>query len=130
MHKQEQIQALYSAHRVRRNGQQKEKFLSPELNELIIDPWLLRLENPEIEPGFKDLRNCMTFWGRPPLHVLELAEKIQSKLKAVAPSKFQSVCSKDSRGNTHTCIPLALLVSRRVAIYIGSNMLRTTYTGS
>ncbi|KAK8102679.1 hypothetical protein PG984_015825 [Apiospora sp. TS-2023a] len=82
----EQIQALYSAHRVRRNDQQKEKFLSPEFNELIIDPWLLRLENPEIEPGFKDQRNCMTFWGRPPVHVLELAEKIQSKLKAVAPN--------------------------------------------
>ncbi|KAK7972974.1 60S ribosomal protein L44 [Apiospora saccharicola] len=82
----EQIQALYSAHRVRRNDQQKEKFLSPELDELIIDPWLLRLENPEIEPGFKDQRNCMTFWGRPPVHVLELAEKIQSKLKAVAPN--------------------------------------------
>ncbi|KAK8109857.1 hypothetical protein PG999_007994 [Apiospora kogelbergensis] len=82
----EQIQALYSAHRIRRNAQQKEKFLSPERPELIIDPWLLRLENPEIEPGFKDQRNCMTFWGRPPMHVLELAEKIQNKLKAVAPN--------------------------------------------
>ncbi|KAI1878571.1 hypothetical protein JX265_002748 [Neoarthrinium moseri] len=81
-----QIQALYAAHRVRRNAQQREKFVSPEFNELIIDPYLLRLENPDIEPGFKDARNCMTFWGRPPIHVLELADKLQQKLQACAPS--------------------------------------------
>ncbi|KAK9782741.1 putative 60S ribosomal protein L44 [Seiridium cardinale] len=81
-----QIQALYNAHRVKRNAQQKEKFISPEFKELIIDPYLLRLENPSIEPGFKDQRNCMTFWGRPPLHVLALAEKLQQKLKACAPN--------------------------------------------
>ncbi|KAI0134239.1 RNA ligase/cyclic nucleotide phosphodiesterase [Xylariales sp. AK1849] len=81
-----QIQALYSAHRIKRNTQQREKFISPDFNKLIIDPYLLRLENQAIEPGFKDQRNCMTFWGRPPTHVLELAEKIQQKLKACAPS--------------------------------------------
>lgn len=81
-----QIQTLYAAHRVRRNAQQKEKFLSSEFKELIIDPFLLRLETPEIDPGFKDPRYCMTFWGRPPIHVLELAEQIQKKLKACAPN--------------------------------------------
>ncbi|KAH8199521.1 hypothetical protein TruAng_006334 [Truncatella angustata] len=81
-----QIQALYAAHRVKRNAQQRDKFVSPDFRELIIDPYLLRLENPEIEPGFKDQRNCMTFWGRPPIHVLELADKLQQKLKACAPS--------------------------------------------
>ncbi|KAI0407620.1 RNA ligase/cyclic nucleotide phosphodiesterase [Xylaria palmicola] len=81
-----EIQALYDAHRSRRNAQQKEKFLDPSLKELIIDPYLLRLENPHIEPGFKDERYCMTFWGRPPIHVLELAGAIQKKLKDVVPS--------------------------------------------
>ncbi|KAI0514543.1 RNA ligase/cyclic nucleotide phosphodiesterase [Xylaria bambusicola] len=80
-----EIQALYAAHRLRRNAQQKQKFLDASFQELIIDPYLLRLENPHIEPGFKDTRNCMTFWGRPPIHVLELAGLIQEKLKAVAP---------------------------------------------
>ncbi|KAF3058661.1 putative ureidoglycolate hydrolase protein [Daldinia childiae] len=28
----------------------------------------------------------MTFWGRPPIHALELAEAIQNRLKAVAPA--------------------------------------------
>lgn len=35
----------------------------------------------------------MTFWGRPPIHVLELAEVIQKKLKDVAPSKSQPLVS-------------------------------------
>ncbi|ORY68765.1 60S ribosomal protein L44 [Pseudomassariella vexata] len=81
-----QIQALYAAHRTKRNAQQKEKFLSPDFKELIIDPFLLRLENPTIEPGFQDTRYCMTFWGRPPIHALELAGQIQKKLKACAPN--------------------------------------------
>ncbi|KAI2625703.1 RNA ligase/cyclic nucleotide phosphodiesterase [Hypoxylon sp. NC1633] len=79
------IQTLYAAHRVRRNAQQRDKFLASDYKELIIDPYLLRLENPQIEPGF-DTRYCMTFWGRPPIHVIELAEAIQKKLRAVAPN--------------------------------------------
>ncbi|KAI5861202.1 RNA ligase/cyclic nucleotide phosphodiesterase [Durotheca rogersii] len=46
------IQELYAAHRARRNAQQRARFLSPDFTELIIDPYLLRLENPAIEPGF------------------------------------------------------------------------------
>ncbi|KAI1133440.1 60S ribosomal protein L44 [Nemania abortiva] len=80
-----EIQALYAAHRIRRNAQQKDKFLDTNFKELIIDPYLLRLENPHIEPGFKDTRYCMTFWGRPPIHVLELAGAIQKRLKDAAP---------------------------------------------
>ncbi|KAI0179291.1 RNA ligase/cyclic nucleotide phosphodiesterase [Hypoxylon sp. FL1284] len=79
------IQALYAAHRTRRNAQQRENFLASDYTELIIDPFLLRLENPTIEPGF-DTRYCMTFWGRPPIHVLEFAEAIQKKLQDVAPN--------------------------------------------
>jgi hypothetical protein len=78
---------LYAAHRIRRNAQQKDKFLDADFKELIIDPYLLRLTDPRVEPGFKDTRYCMTFWGRPPIHVLELAYVIQKKLKDVAPSK-------------------------------------------
>lgn len=73
---------------MKRNAQQREKFVSPEFKDLVIDPYLLRIENPTVEPGFKDQRNCMTFWGRPPIHVLELAEKLQEKLKACAPGKW------------------------------------------
>ncbi|KAI1483021.1 RNA ligase/cyclic nucleotide phosphodiesterase [Daldinia eschscholtzii] len=80
------IQKLYAVHRVKRNAQQKAKFLATDYTGLIIDQYLLRLENPQIEPGFKDPRYCMTFWGRPPIHVLDLAEAIQKKLKAVAPA--------------------------------------------
>ncbi|KAI0413836.1 RNA ligase/cyclic nucleotide phosphodiesterase [Xylaria grammica] len=80
-----EIQALYAAHRIRRNAQQKAKFLDADFRELIIDPYLLRLENPHIEPGFKDTRYCMTFWARPPIHVLELAGVIQERLREVAP---------------------------------------------
>ncbi|KAI1638963.1 60S ribosomal protein L44 [Biscogniauxia mediterranea] len=81
-----QIQALYAAHRARRNAQQREKFLAADYQGLIIDQYLLRLENPHIEPGFKDERNCMTFWGRPPIHILKLADAIQRKLAAVSPN--------------------------------------------
>jgi hypothetical protein len=85
--RQAEIQALYAAHRTKRNEQQKSKFLAPDFQELIIDPYLLRLENPEIEPGFKDERNCLVFWARPPNHIVVLAAKLQMMLKAASPSK-------------------------------------------
>ncbi|KAI0389227.1 60S ribosomal protein L44 [Xylariaceae sp. FL0594] len=81
-----EIQALYTAHRTRRNAQQKDKFLDPDFKELIIDPYLLRLENPDLEPGFKDPRYCMVFWGRPPIHIIELLQVIQEKLQKAAPN--------------------------------------------
>lgn len=81
-----EIQSLYSTHRVNRNGQQKEKFLSSDFKEVLIDPFLLRLENPSIEPGFTDPRNCLVFWARPPEHIIKLASKIQSLLKEAAPN--------------------------------------------
>ncbi|TRX95244.1 hypothetical protein FHL15_003936 [Xylaria flabelliformis] len=95
--RQAEVQALYAAHRTRRNAQQKEKFLDADFKELIIDPYLLRLEHSHVEPGFKDTRNCMTFWGRPPIHVLELAGVIQQKLKEVAPSELNSEYQRDAK---------------------------------
>jgi hypothetical protein len=82
-----QIQALYSTHRIRRNEQQKEKFLSTDFQELVIDPFLLRLERPELEPGFRDPRNCLVLWARPPDHVVRLAAHLQNLLRKAAPSK-------------------------------------------
>ncbi|KAH8902773.1 hypothetical protein BR93DRAFT_931985 [Coniochaeta sp. PMI_546] len=81
-----EIQALYSAHRIKRNEQQKEQFLSGDFKELIIDPFLLRLERPELEPGFRDPRNCLVFWARPPEHVVTLAVHLQALLKKAAPN--------------------------------------------
>lgn len=80
-----EIQVLYSVHRVRRNEQQKEKFLAEDFKELIVDPFLLRIERPEIEPGFKDWRNCLVLWARPPDHIIKLCVHLQVLLKKAAP---------------------------------------------
>ncbi len=77
---------MYSVHRVNRNAQQKAKFLAEDFTELIIDPFLLRLENPSIEPGFRDPRHCLVFWARPPDHIVRLATHVQNLLRAAAPS--------------------------------------------
>ncbi|KAH8878632.1 hypothetical protein GQ53DRAFT_789770 [Thozetella sp. PMI_491] len=81
-----EIESLYSAHRTTRNAQQRDKFLAPDFKELIIDPFLLRLEDKTVEPGFQDPRNCLVFWARPPDHILKLAIHLQQKLRSVAPS--------------------------------------------
>ncbi|KAI0858109.1 RNA ligase/cyclic nucleotide phosphodiesterase [Xylaria cubensis] len=106
-----EVQALYAAHRTRRNAQQKEKFLDADFKELIIDPYLLRLEHSHVEPGFKDVRNCMTFWGRPPIHVLELAGVIQQKLKEVAPSELNSEYQCDAKTADEGAIRTVLLIN-------------------
>ncbi|KAF5551518.1 ureidoglycolate hydrolase [Fusarium mexicanum] len=81
-----EVQTLYSVHRTKRNGQQAEKFLSPDFKELVIDQTLLRLEDPTVEPGFRDNRNCLVIWARPPDHVIRLASKVNELLKKAAPS--------------------------------------------
>lgn len=85
---QQEIQALYHAHRTKRNNLQKEKFTSSDYKELVIDQYLLRLENPEIDPGFVDERNCLVIWARPPSHIIELAAKIQARLQLASPSEY------------------------------------------
>ncbi|KAK5987276.1 hypothetical protein PT974_11400 [Cladobotryum mycophilum] len=79
--KYEEIQALYHAHRTKRNAQQKEKFLSTDYSGLVIDQILLRLEMPHIEPGFRDQRHCLVIWARPPNHIIVLASKLQKMLQ-------------------------------------------------
>ncbi|EFY89693.1 hypothetical protein J3459_006378 [Metarhizium acridum] len=83
-----EIQLLYSAHRTRRNAEQKEKFLAPDFAGLSIDQTILRLERPHVEPGFKDERNCLVFWARPPNHVVQLAAKLQDLLRRAAPGTW------------------------------------------
>ncbi|TPX12201.1 uncharacterized protein E0L32_007087 [Thyridium curvatum] len=89
-----EIQTLYSTHRVTRNAQQKEKFLTSEFKEVIIDPFLFRLENPKLFPGFADPRNCMVLWARPPEHIMKLASHLQAMLKELAPNR------QDPRGSS------------------------------
>ncbi|RDL37553.1 putative 60S ribosomal protein L44 [Venustampulla echinocandica] len=81
-----QIQARYATHRDTRNGQQREKLLSPEYEGLILDPILQRLTDPSIEPGYQDPRNCIVFWARPPPHIKSLVDRIQQELLKLAPS--------------------------------------------
>ncbi|KAI6783513.1 uncharacterized protein J7T54_005542 [Emericellopsis cladophorae] len=83
-----EIEALYTAHRTKRNVQQKDKFLSPDFKELFIDQTLLRLEKPEIQPGFKDERHCMALWSRPPSHIIRLATHIQRLLLETCPEMW------------------------------------------
>ncbi|AEO64510.1 uncharacterized protein THITE_2110706 [Thermothielavioides terrestris NRRL 8126] len=80
------IQALYARHRTARNAQQRDKFLAAEFTGLSIDPILLRLEKPDIEPGFRDPRHCLVFWARPPEHILKLASHLQALLQRAAPN--------------------------------------------
>ncbi|KAK7509876.1 RNA ligase/cyclic nucleotide phosphodiesterase [Phyllosticta citriasiana] len=84
-----QLQVRYSAHREGRNAQQKEKLLSPEFKGVSIDPILLRLEKPEIEPGFKDTRHCLVFWARPPPKIKSLVEEVQQRVGSVVPNLWR-----------------------------------------
>lgn len=85
------LQSRYSTHRTTRNGQQREKLLSPEFSGLLTDPILQRLRDLSIEPGFTDPRHCLVFWARPPSHIRSLAGKVQQKLLALAPSALLSI---------------------------------------
>ncbi|EHL03493.1 hypothetical protein M7I_0438 [Glarea lozoyensis 74030] len=80
-----QIQARYETHRVTRNAQQKAKIIAPDFEDLLIDPILKKLEDPSIEPGFMDPRNCLVFWARPPGHIRDLVGRAQQELRKVAP---------------------------------------------
>ncbi|CAG8949838.1 hypothetical protein HYFRA_00004164 [Hymenoscyphus fraxineus] len=81
-----EIQARYATHRTTRNAQQREKLLAPDFSGLILDPILQRLEDPTIEPGYVDPRNCLVFWARPPTHIRSLVDRIQKELTGVAPN--------------------------------------------
>ncbi|KAF7337052.1 RNA ligase/cyclic nucleotide phosphodiesterase [Mycena venus] len=82
----EQIQACYEDHRVSRNAQQKTKFLSPGFEGISVDTILLRIVNPDLEPGFVDTRNAMVFIARPPEKLKSLIMECQQMLKDVVPN--------------------------------------------
>lgn len=84
---QAQIQALYQRHRANRNAQQKVRLLAQDFPGVTIDEILAKLEDPSIEPGFKDWRHCLVFWARPPAKVRALVSEVQQKLLSVAPSE-------------------------------------------
>lgn len=52
-----------------------------------IDPILLRLNDPTIEPGYVDPRHCLVFWGRPTQQIKDLIDRVQRELLTVAPSR-------------------------------------------
>ncbi|CAK7263194.1 hypothetical protein SEPCBS119000_000362 [Sporothrix epigloea] len=84
----DKIQALYTTHRVLRNTQQRAKFLDPAFTEVLVDPFLVRIENPRIDPSFADPRHGLVFWARPPEHILQLAAHVQTLLKRAAPNSL------------------------------------------
>lgn len=53
---------------------------------MTIDEILAKLEDPSIEPGFKDWRNCFVFWARPTARVRSLIAEVQKKLQDVVPN--------------------------------------------
>lgn len=83
---QMQIQLRYQNQLVNRNAQQRAKLLSPDFKGVSIDEILARLEDPSIEHGFQDWRNCLVFWARPPEAVRNLISSIQQRLLRVCPN--------------------------------------------
>ena len=110
-----QIQARYNTHRENRNAQQRAKLLAPEFSGVTPDEILARLEDPSIEPGFKDWRHCLVFWARPPQPVRSLIAEVQRQLLKVAPSeragKFDSLdLDKLTSGQACGLCPLRIYI--------------------
>lgn len=82
---QAEIQVRYTTHRTTRTGLQRSKILDPSFSEWMIDPILAKLDGPNKDPAFKDERNCIVFWGRPPQHIRDMIGEIQEELRSVAP---------------------------------------------
>ncbi|KAF2649387.1 hypothetical protein K491DRAFT_200908 [Lophiostoma macrostomum CBS 122681] len=81
-----EIQNRYLTHRTTRNAQQKKKMLDESFDGVSIDPILLRLSDPTVEPGYVDPRHCLVFWARPTTSVKALISRVQQELLTVAPN--------------------------------------------
>ncbi|KAF2267411.1 hypothetical protein CC78DRAFT_490277 [Lojkania enalia] len=81
-----EIQTKYNTHRTTRNSQQKAKMLDENFPGVSIDPILLRLSNPTIEPGYVDPRHCLVFWARPTQKVKDLIHHVQQELCTITPN--------------------------------------------
>ncbi|KIW20915.1 hypothetical protein PV08_01494 [Exophiala spinifera] len=79
------IQERYSAHRVLRNDQQRQKILGSDFKGWTLDEYLVKLDGPQKDDSFADPRHCLVFWGRPPQKVKNLIHIVQSKLQDAAP---------------------------------------------
>lgn len=64
--------------------------LADHFEGVTIDQILLRLEKPDIEPGFVDPRNCLVFWGRPTERVKEMIGRVQREISSVVPGNYFS----------------------------------------
>lgn len=106
---QSQIQALYTKHRETRNAQQKERMLSTDFPGLNIDNLLTKLNDPSIEPGFVDPRNCLVFWARPPRHIKNLVHQLQQRLLSLSPSKHKIWSRISFFPLSSSCVLLSLL---------------------
>lgn len=84
------MQARYEAHRVTRNSQQKAKILDPTFFGWVLDPYLRNLDGPLKDSSYKDPRNCLVFWARPPVKLRALIHDIQQKLLTIAPCQCTS----------------------------------------
>ncbi|KAI5858470.1 RNA ligase/cyclic nucleotide phosphodiesterase [Tricharina praecox] len=95
-----QIQAAYQTHRTTRNANQRTRLLSADFPGVTIDPILQELEytrdSPAVQYAFPgsprkrredeiDPRNCLVYWARPTVPVMDLIGLIQLKLKELAP---------------------------------------------
>ena len=90
-------------HRTTRNDAQKAKLLSPNFTAFTLDTILQRLEDPSLEPGFVDPRNCLVLWARPPTPVKHLIAEVQGRLLGAAPSTLlSSKANRAKRFQTET----------------------------
>ena len=80
------MQARYNTHRTNRNAQQRSKLLASDFPGVTVDEILAKLEDPSIEPGFKDWRHCLVFWARPTEKVRSLIAQVQQKLQDIVPN--------------------------------------------
>ncbi|RMZ85273.1 hypothetical protein DV738_g175, partial [Chaetothyriales sp. CBS 135597] len=80
------MQERYQLHRVTRNLRQKADILADNFSGWVLDEHLTRLDGPQRDTNYRDPRNCLVFWARPPQKVKNLVQIIQQKLKDAAPN--------------------------------------------
>ncbi|PHH50816.1 hypothetical protein CFIMG_005014RA [Ceratocystis fimbriata CBS 114723] len=79
-----QLQAAYDSHRTKRNAAQKEKFLTEgtKLSPDLILRQMLKL-------NVQDERNCLVVWSRPPMHIIDVAWKVQEMIVKGMPDAWE-----------------------------------------
>ncbi|KAJ7759399.1 RNA ligase/cyclic nucleotide phosphodiesterase [Mycena maculata] len=111
------FQAAYEGHRLALNAEHRVIFSSSHFGGVSVDPILLRLVDPTVEPGFVDPRHSITFIARPPDQVLELIRTCQDMVRQVVPGLWlypRSTLHMTALEMTHsrTADEIALLVNQ------------------